>query len=291
MNYAEHLLPVKNVCGEIPMWIPEKKMLYWSDFDARSFYRYSPDSGEVLADELKLMIAGWGRREKGGWITSNEDEISFWNEESLAFETLARPEAEKENIKMQDAVVDKKGRFLFGTMDVVTFDAPNSSLYSYTAGEAPRLLETGLALSNGLSFSPDGKTLYVTDMFHHRILAFDYEIETGEIAGRRIFASIPDEKGFPDGLVTDSDGYLWSCHFGGWCITRYSPEGKIDRVIELPVSIVSCCGFGGDDLSDLYITTGSKTLSEEQLARQPMAGDLFVLKTDVQGLADWKFAG
>lgn len=291
MHKVEHLHSVQNVCGEVPIWIPEKKAVYWSDFDGKIFYSYFIGTGEVKCRDLDYMIAGWGRRENGGWIASLEDGIAFWDEDSLEIKILEEPEKEKENIKMQDAVVDKKGRFIFGTMDIVTFDAPNSSLYSYSSDMGLRRLETGLALSNGLAFSPGGKTLYVTDMFHYQILAYDYNIETGEIAGRRVLVSIPEGKGLPDGLTVDADGYLWSCHFGGWCITRYSPEGKIDRVIDLPVAIVTCCAFGGDDMTDLYITTANKTLSEEDLKKQPMAGDLFVLRTDIQGLLEPKFAG
>ena len=231
MSSLEHLLPVQNMCGEIPNWIPEKKAVYWSDFDGRKFYRYYPDTGKYAYEDLKLMIGGWGRREQGGWITSTEKGIAFWDED---------------------------------TLDFVTFNAPNSTLYSYCPDGVLKKLDDGFAVSNGIGFSPDGKTLYFTDMFHRRILAYDYDRSTGNAAGKRDFAVIPEEKGYPDGLIVDSDGYVWSCHWGGFCITRYTPDGKIDRTIELPVPNVTCCAFCGEDLTDLYITTAWKGLIDQE---------------------------
>ena len=89
----------------------------------------------------------------------------------------------------------------------------------------------------------------------------------------------------------DSEGFVWSCHWGGWCITRYNAAGKVEKVVELPVSNVTCCAFGGEELTDLYITTAWKGLSEEERAAQPLAGDLFMIKTDVQGLIEPRFGG
>ena len=128
-------------------------------------------------------------------------------------------------------------------------------------------------------------------MFHHRILAYEYDGRTGKIGKRRVFAKIPKERGMPDGLIVDAEGYVWSCHWGGWCVTRYDHSGMIERVMELPVSNVTCCAFGGDDLTDLYITTAWKGLSEEERDSQPLAGDVFMVKTDIQGLLEPKFTG
>jgi sugar lactone lactonase YvrE len=286
-----HLLSVQNNCGEIPNWIPEKKELYWSDFDGKKFFAYSPKTGAVREHDLQHMIGGWGRRKDKGWIVSTEEGIAFWDEVSLAFDFLVKPDGDRENIMCGDGAVDRQGRFLVGTMDVVTFDAPNSSLFSYSSDGTLVRLDSGFALSNGIGFSPSGDTLYFTDMFHRRILSYEYNGKTGEIGKRRVFAEIPEEKGLPDGLIVDSEGFIWSCHWGGWYITRYDIAGKVERDIELPVSNVTCCAFGGDELSDLYITTAWKGLSEEERTAQPLAGDLFMVETDVQGLIEPRFAG
>jgi sugar lactone lactonase YvrE len=291
MNNVEQLISVQNNCGEIPNWIPEKKQLYWSDFDGKKFYTYSPETGAYRSHDLAHMIGGWGRRRDEGWIVSTEDGIAFWDENTLSFEFLVKPDEDKENIMCGDAAVDRQGRFLVGTMDVVTFDAPNSSLFSYSPGGKLRRLDSGFALSNGIGLSPSGDRLYFTDMFHRCILTYEYDGNTGGVGTRRVFAEIPEEKGMPDGLIVDSEGYVWSCHWGGWCITRYDRSGSIDRVLELPVSNVTCCAFGGEDLSDLYITTAWKGLSEEERTAQPLAGDLFIVKTDVQGLLEPRFDG
>ena len=291
MHKVEHLLSVQNNCGEIPNWIPEKKELYWSDFDGKKFFTYSPKTGALREHDLQHMIGGWGRRKNKGWIVSTEEGIAFWDEVTLAFDFLVKPDEDRANIMCGDGAVDRQGRFLVGTMDVVTFDAPNSSLFSYSPDGTLARLDSGFALSNGIGFSPAGDTLYFTDMFHRRILSYEYNGKTGEIGKRRVFAEIPEEKGLPDGLIVDSGGFVWSCHWGGWCITRYDTAGKVERVIELPVSNVTCCAFGGDELTDLYITTAWKGLSEEEHKAQPLAGDLFMVKTDVQGLIEPRFAG
>ncbi len=291
MSELEHLLPVQNMCGEIPNWVPEKKAVYWSDFDGRKFYRYYPGTGKYECDDLVLMIGGWGRRKQGGWITSTEKGIAFWDEDTLEFEILADPEKDNDNITYGDGAVDRDGRFLVGTMDFVTFDAPNSTLYSYYPDGILKKLDDGFALSNGIGFSPDGTVLYFTDMFHRRIVAYDYNRSTGHVSGKRTFTVIPEEKGYPDGLIVDSCGYVWSCHWGGSLITRYTPDGGIDRTVELPVPNVACCAFCGEDLTDLYITTAWKGLSGQGRKDYPLSGDVFRLKTDIQGLLEPKFAG
>jgi sugar lactone lactonase YvrE len=279
------------MCGEIPNWIPEKRELYWSDFDGRKFCTFSPETGTHREISLEHMIGGWGRRRAGGWIVSTERGIEFWDEETCTFEFLVEPDAGRENIMCGDAAVDRQGRFLVGTMDVAQFDAPNSSLFSYTPGGSLSRLDTGFALSNGIGLSPAGDVLYFTDMFHRAILAYDYDGDTGAVSNRRIFADVPEEKGYPDGLIVDAEGCVWSCHWGGWCITRYESEGAVERTVELPVSNVTCCAFGGDDLTDLYITTAWKGLSDDERKEQPLAGDLFRLQTDVRGLVEPRFDG
>ncbi|MCK4925604.1 MAG: SMP-30/gluconolactonase/LRE family protein [Spirochaetes bacterium] len=291
MKQAEHLLPVQNLCGEIPNWIPEKKELYWSDFDGKKFFTYAPASGDYRSYNLEHMIGGWGRRKAGGWIVSTERGIAYWDEQTLDFELLVDPDGDKENIMCGDAAVDRQGRFLVGTMDIANFDAPNSSLFSYFPDGTLKRLDTGFALSNGIGFSPAGDILYFTDMFHSSILFYTYDRETGEVGNRRVFVEVPKDRGLPDGLIVDAEGFVWSCHWGGWRVTRYTPDGKVERTINLPVSNVTCCAFGGDDLSELYITTAKKGLSDQERADQPLAGDLFRVETDVQGLVEPKFGG
>jgi sugar lactone lactonase YvrE len=128
-------------------------------------------------------------------------------------------------------------------------------------------------------------------MFAKRIVAMDYNTEAGTVSNRRTFVDVPAETGLPDGLIVDADGFVWSAHWGGSRVTRYDPDGKIQRTVPVPVSNVTCMGFGGPALADLYITTAWFFLSEEEREAQPRAGDVFRMRTDVRGLVEPEFAG
>ena len=132
--------------------------------------------------------------------------------------------------------------------------------------------------------------MYDTDTPTLRIDAFDFDPDSGTLANRRVFAAVEQGTGRPDGLTVDAEGYVWSAHFDGWRITRYAPNGRVDRVIRLPVRHVTSCAFGGAGLDLLYITTATEDLSAEDLALQPLAGGLFVMRPGVLGLPMARFA-
>jgi sugar lactone lactonase YvrE len=152
-------------------------------------------------------------------------------------------------------------------------------------------MATGLTISNGIGWSPNGKTMYLTDTGKQVIYAYDFDPETGSIDNRRDFVRTVGEEGFPDGLTVDAEGFIWSGFYGGWRVVRYDPEGKKEREVRLPVTNVTACTFGGPDLTDLYITTAWSGLNDEQRREQPLAGDLFLLHTDVKGQPQVKFRG
>ena len=158
-------------------------------------------------------------------------------------------------------------------------------------GRELRKLAGDITVSNGIGWSPDNKTMYVTAQFAYELLAFDFDLDSGEIANRRSFAKVPEVDGLPDGLTVDAEGCVWSAQWGGWRVTRYDPEGKIQRVIKLPVPNPTSCVFGGPDFKDLYVTTAWLGLSDEERRSAPGSGDLYVVHTDIQGLPEPMFAG
>ena len=166
---------------------------------------------------------------------------------------------------------------------------PTSSLYRLDSDGSLHTMEGGLTIANGMGWSPDGKTMYLTDTRRHLIYAYDFDGATGSISNRRNFVQVPVDDGFPDGLTVDSKGFVWSARWAGSCIVRYDPDGKLERKVELPASHVTCCAFGGPDLTDLYITTAWNEMSDEEHAREPLAGDLFRLRTGIKGVAQPKF--
>jgi sugar lactone lactonase YvrE len=132
--------------------------------------------------------------------------------------------------------------------------------------------------------------MYFTDSPRHTIYAYEYDAPTGVIGNRRILVHDPDEPGVPDGLTVDNEGFIWSARWGGWCLMRYDPDGKLERKIEMPVEFPTSCTFGGPNLDLLYITSAWTTLGEERKQEQPWAGDLFCLQTNVHGFPEPKFA-
>lgn len=286
-----HLLPVQQLAGETPIWIPDEQALYWIDLGGSTVHRYQPTNGQTREWQLDVPVTALARRGKGQWILATKTGIYFWDQKTNKSKFIVDPEANNPDLRFNDGVIDPKGRFLIGTLNEKDLNAPDGSLYRLDPDLSIHKLDTGYAVANGMGFSPDGNTLYVTDMFHGRILAYDYDVDTGSVSKRRTFVEVPGEAGVPDGLIVDTDGFIWSAHWGGWRVTRYDPNGKIDREIKLPVANVTCMAFGGKDLNVLYMTTAWFMLSDEERAAQPQAGDLFSIETDVTGRLEFEFAG
>jgi sugar lactone lactonase YvrE len=288
-NNVEHLLPVQNEIGETPIWVPKEQALYWIDYEQSKVYRFNADTGQYKVVDVNMSITGLYPRAGGGWITVTRTGIAFWEYHRNEFTFIVDPEAKKPSVCCNDAVVDRQGRFLISTMNEQDEDAPDGSLYRLDTDGALHKLDTGFAVANGIGLSLDGRTLYLTDMFHHQILAYDYDVATGAVHNRRVWVHVPEDAGVPDGLIVDSEDFVWSAHWDGWRVTRYDPAGKIEREIRLPVANATCLCFGGKDLDELYITTAWNSLSKQERKEQPMAGDLFRIKPGVKGVPESEF--
>jgi sugar lactone lactonase YvrE len=164
---------------------------------------------------------------------------------------------------------------------------PTGKLYCLRGGKAEVCL-TGIAISNSICFSPDGKHLYFADTPHRTILRYDLDGVSGAISNRQVFAQTP-HGAFPDGSNVDSHGHVWNAHWGAGRVVRYAPDGSEIGSINVPTSQPTCVAFGGKNLDLLFVSSARQNLSEAVLAREPQAGDLFVYKVGVQGLADSRF--
>ena len=291
MNVVEHLIAAQDQVGETPIWVPDEQALYWIDLEGSRVHRYDPASGRRDHWQLDVEVTALARRAGGGWVLATKTGLAFWDAESNASEFIADPTADNAEVRFNDSAVDRQGRLLAGTANVVRFDAPEGVLYRLDPDRSLHVIDEGYAVSNGIGFSPDGGTLYVTDMFNNRIIALDYDTEAGTVSNRRTFVDVPAETGLPDGLIVDAAGFVWSAHWGGSRITRYDGDGRIEREVPLPVTNVTCMGFGGAELNELYVTTAWFMLSDEERQAQPQAGDVFRIRTDVRGLVEPEFAG
>ena len=191
----------------------------------------------------------------------------------LRFE--ARP-----HLRCNDGRLDADGRFWFGSMSTI---GPDASLYRYDPDGALNVMESGLTVSNGLGWSPDGATFYLTDSSAQVIYAYDFHRARGELAHRRVLVDLRGEPCFPDGLAIDRHGYLWSAMWDGGCVIRYDAEGRERLRVSLPVPRPTACEFGGPDLATLFITSASVGLSEAQVDRSVHSGDLFAVNVAFTG--------
>ncbi|MDP6543642.1 MAG: SMP-30/gluconolactonase/LRE family protein [Phycisphaerae bacterium] len=291
MSEIEHLIVVQDEVGETPIWIPDEQAMYWIDLEGSAVHRFDPATGDRKDWALDVAVTALGRRASGGWVLASKTGMVFWDQQTNTTEFIVDPVADREGFRLNDTAVDRQGRLVTGTANVQDFEAPDGVIYRLDADLTLHEIDDGYAISNGMGFSPDGKVLYVTDMFHSRIVALDYDTESGAVTNKRTFAEVPSDTGLPDGLTVDVDGFVWSAHWAGSRVTRYDPDGAIERQIPVPVTNATCLGFGGADMNELYIATAWFFMSDDERKAQPQAGDLFRIKTDITGLVEPEFAG
>jgi len=285
---AVHVYASQNILGEGPLWNAKEQAIYWVDIEGKKIQRYFPESGKYEAFDAPLRVCLMAFREKGGLICGTEDGFYFWDTKNQQMEFITHPEKGKENARFNDGKVDRKGRLWAGTM---TPTGATSALYRMDADLQVSKHVDGITISNGIGWSPDNTIMYYVDSIRYVIYAFDYDHESGEISNQRPFVQMDADFGIPDGLTVDSEGYVWCAIYDGWKVMRYAPDGSVSAEIKFPVSKPSSCMFGGKDLDELYVTTIADGLTPQQKEKEPLAGDLFMIKTDVKGLPEPDFAG
>ncbi len=288
----ERLLHLQLELGESPRWDAREQALYWLEiWNPPSVFRFDPSTGEVQRWSPGIHVTGQARRAGGGFIFASRTGLYLWDERTNEHTLIADPEASNRPVRFNDGSADRQGRFWAGSTYADDQFRPEGSLYRVNADCEVAHMVGGLACSNGLGWSPDNKTMYVTAQFAYELLAFDFDPATGEIGNRRTFAKVPEADGLPDGLTVDAEGCVWSAQWGGWRLTRYDPDGKIERVVKMPVPNPTSCVFGGPDLKDIYVTTAWLLLTDAERQAAPGSGDIFVIHTDIQGLPEPMFVG
>ncbi len=282
-----NVVSCRNTLGEGPLWNAKEQAIYWVDIDEKKIQRYFLNTKKYEVFDLPIKICLMAFRSQGGMILGTENGLYFWDPKNRKLEFITHPETGKTEARFNDGKVDRKGRLWAGTM---TFEGATSSLYRLDHDLSVHQMETGLTISNGIGWSLDNKIMYLVDSNRYVIYAYDFNFDTGAISNRRSFVQMSERIGIPDGLTVDSEGCIWVAIYGGWKVMRYDADGKVIDQFEFPVSKPSSCMFGGKNLDELYVTTISEGLSAEDKLKQPMAGNLFMIKTNVKGLPEPSFA-
>ncbi len=281
---VECVLESRDELGECPLWDESEQALWWVDILAPSLHRLG---SSLKSYKLPEAMGSFAFRKKGGFLAAMKSGFYLLDAESLSREPFCAPEARSEN-RFNDGRCDRAGRFWAGTMNERMCE-PTGALYRLSPSGKCSHYRGGITVPNCLAWSPDGRTMYFADSPTRSILAFDYDPHSGEPSNERLFATT--QAGFPDGSCVDAEGCLWNAEYHGWRVVRYTPQGKIDRVVQLPVENPTCCCFGGKDLDTLYITSARQHLKPQDLGKQPLAGGLFAVRPGVCGLAESRFAG
>jgi sugar lactone lactonase YvrE len=289
MTSAEIALDAGDQLGEGPFWDDLRGELLRVDISRGLVHGWNPSSGATWRRECDGEVgAALPRAGADGLVLAVGRRIVLDDGEGVR--VLAQVEEDRPGNRFNDCKCDPAGRLWAGTMSGER--APReASLYRLAPGAGIERVISGTTISNGLGWSPAGDRMYFIDSTTLRIDVFDYEAESGQIAGRRAFAEIEPSAGLPDGMTVDSEGGVWVCLFGGGSVRRYGEDGALDAVIGLPVTNPTSAAFGGPDLRTLYVTSARHHLSEEQLAAEPLAGAVFALEPGVAGLPGNRFAG
>ena len=288
----EVLVDVKPRLGEGPLWDVEEERLYFVDSLGDRLFHCRADGRELRTHELPGHIGALALREGGGALLALADGFHLYDFDARRSEPLVDPEPDLPGNRLNDGKVDRQGRFVCGSMDTGE-EAPSGRLWSLGAEHRPRLLDEGIICSNGPCFSPDGATLYFADSFRGVIYAYDYDTATGGVSNRREFVR-PDVRpgGAPDGATVDAEGCLWTALVFDGRICRYTPDGALERVIEMPVVKTTSVAFGGPALDTLFVTSMAHPPLPKYPGDGPLRGALFALSgLGVRGLPERRFAG
>jgi sugar lactone lactonase YvrE len=284
---AELALAVQAEIGEGPVWDERSRELYFVDIMGHRVHAFAPQSGAHRSFSTDGPVGAVVLRDDGGLVLAAEDGFFFAHPDGTGRERFGEFRIDTGTVRFNDGKVSPGGHFLAGTMDRHG-SRPLGSLYILKADAGVSVILDPVTISNGLAWDADGTTLYYIDTPTHRIDAFNFDQETGELSNRRVVAEIADSG--PDGMAIDAEGYLWVACWGGSRVDRIDPaDGRRTATVRVPTSHVSSVAFGGPSLEDLYITTAREGLSSAERAAEPHAGDLFVARPGVTGLAPDRF--
>lgn len=285
------IIEVSNTLGEGVQWNARDRSVWWTDIQACKLYRLQWPSRELEVFDTPERLCAFAFTDRENCIVAAfESGFALYDYQrgEILWQKMLLPE--NSGMRFNDGRIDRQGRFWAGTMveDDTRCAEGSAGLFRLEADGTVKTMERDIQISNGCSWSPDGNHFYFADSPRRNIYRYDFDAATGEIANRRLFARTMINR-YPDGATVDMEGHLWSAHWRGARVERYSPDGRSAGAVTLPVSQPTCAAFGGEEMDLLFVTSARDSLPEWTLGREPLAGNLFVLQTPFRGLRDPQF--
>ena len=283
---VRHLLWCQNILGEAPCWDAARGLLYWVDIVAQRVFRFEPTTGTRRAWSLNLRPSALALRVDGTLLMAAGASVGVFDPATGRYEPrviLDEPRGHRTN----DGKVGADGHFWFGTM-AEHADDRTGSLYRLDQNWNCVRVGSGIGIPNTMTTTPGGRALYVAESLDHAI--YRHCLEGGALGSRELFVrtSPPNQ---PDGAAIDREGGLWSAHWAGSQLVRYTPRGEIDGVVKMPIANPTSCCFGGDDLRTLYVTSARQGVGRKGRLLRPYSGDLFAFDVEIAGEPVLVFGG
>jgi sugar lactone lactonase YvrE len=285
MMLPELYIDARATLGESPAWDAKTQTLYWVDVLERHIY-----AGGKRILQLDDYVGCLAPRKSGGLIVAQRRGFRLVQPDMKTVRRLASPRGESPSNRFNDGKCDPRGRFLAGSMDHNEKE-DSGALYSLPAEGKARKLLTHVRISNGLAWSPDGRRMYFIDTPSRKVLAFDYDLDTGTLMNARVIIVFDKSFGWPDGMTSDTDGNLWIAMWGGGRVSQWAPDGTLLAQFGVEAMNVTSCVFGGPAMNELFITTALVGTDGASFRRFPHAGGVFRMETDVTGMPTYEFGG
>ncbi|MDR6585285.1 gluconolaconase [Herbaspirillum sp. BH-1] len=291
---AQLLVDGHHELGEGVLWCERSHTVFWTDIHASRLWNHDPQSGATRSWPMPERLCCFAfTADPERLLIGLASRLAFFNLGTGAITPICRIEDDLPTTRLNDGRCDRQGRFVFGTLNEDAGRAPIASFYRLNADlSLERLPLPGIAISNSICFSPDGTRMYHCDSMEGKIMVCDYDPASGAIANQRVFADLAQQPGGPDGSTVDADGHVWNAQWGGARVVRFAPDGRIDRIVDMPTAQPSCVAFGGAALDTLFVTSAHEGMSAQQREQDALAGALFAVpETGVRGLPEVRFAG
>lgn len=284
----ECVVDLNNLCGESPIWDFRCNRLIWNDLSSCLVFEHDPLSNKTQVISRELMVSCITLNGESDFAFAGSTGFHLWKRNceyiTLFSEEEKNPLCFNEMLAAPDGGVYANTAYWNGAKMEKT-----GKLYKIKNGGVIKILDAGFELPNGMGLSPDNSLLYLADSARRLIYVYDVNSHNSKLSSRRVFATVPDDEGIPDGLTVDAEGFVWSAQWYGSQIVRYDPDGSVERRISVPAKQVSSLEFGGEDMTDLYITTASESWPSALMpsgydpAKRNMGGALYRVRMDILG--------